>query len=60
MLFKRPDSDEVIWKQDRYQFQEDYELEVSEVDFFDRQNEAIQEVAVKFAETLVIDILEGF
>ena len=60
MLFKRNNSDEVIWQQDRYQFQEDYELEVSEFDFFDRQNEAIEEVAVKFAETLVIDILEGF
>ncbi|MEE8366902.1 MAG: LPS assembly lipoprotein LptE [Thermoanaerobaculia bacterium] len=60
MLFKRRDSGEVIWQQDRYRFQEDYELEVSETDFFDRQNEAIEEVAVKFAETLVIDILEGF
>ena len=60
VVFKRRDSDEVIWQQDRYQFQEDYELEVSETDFFDRQNEAIEEVALKFAETLVIDILEGF
>ncbi|MCP4201758.1 MAG: LptE family protein [bacterium] len=60
MLFTRANGDEVLWQQDRYTFRELYEANVSEADFFSRQDEAIEEVAVKFAQTLVIDLLEGF
>lgn len=61
MAFVRADSsEEVLWKQDRYYFRELYEANVSEADFFSRQDVAIEEVAVKFAQTLVIDLLEGF
>jgi hypothetical protein len=60
MLFTRTGSDEVLWRQDRYYFRELYESNVSEADFFSRQDVAIEEVAVKFAQTMVIDLLEGF
>ena len=60
MIFTRTATDEVLWQQDRYYFRELYEADVSEADFFSRQDVAIEEVAVKFAQTLVIDLLEGF
>ncbi len=60
MVFTRAATDEVLWKQDRYYFRELYEADVSEENFFSRQDVAIEEVAVKFAQTLVIDLLEGF
>ncbi len=60
MEFKRPDASEPIWKQEAYQFRDSYELNVSEVDFFDRENEKLEDVAEKFAETVIIDLLEGF
>ena len=60
MALLRTDNDEVLWKQDFYQFRESYEIEESAADFFDAEDLAIEEVAVLFAETLVIDVLEGF
>lgn len=60
MAFTRTGTDEVLWQQDRYYFRELYQADVSEEDFFSRQDTAIEEVAVKFAQTLVIDLLEGF
>lgn len=60
MAFLRTDNDEVLWKQDFYQFRESYEIEESETGFFDAEDLAIEEVADLFAETLVIDVLEGF
>ncbi len=50
----------VLWSNDRYLFKESYAVEVSQAAFFDRQNQAIEEVAERFAETMVIDLLEGF
>ena len=60
MRFTRTDNDEVLWKQDAYQFRELYEADISAEEFFSREDQAIEEVAVKFAETLIIDVLEGF
>lgn len=60
MRFARPNGGEVLWQQDRYSFRELYEATVTEADFFSRQDVAVEEVAVKFAQTLVIDLLEGF
>ncbi len=60
MAFTRVATDEVIWSRDHYQFRQNYPVEVSETEFFDRENLAIAEVAEKFAETLVTDLLEGF
>ncbi|MEO1086710.1 MAG: LPS assembly lipoprotein LptE [Acidobacteriota bacterium] len=66
MRFERPptggDVDpEVIWKNARYVFRQDYPLEnAGALSFFDRENLAIEETSERFAETLVTDLLEGF
>ena len=65
MRFERPPrggavEPEVIWKNARYRFREDYPLEDPGVSFFDRETLAIEETSEQFAETLVTDILEGF
>jgi outer membrane lipopolysaccharide assembly protein LptE/RlpB len=58
--FKRPEAEEAIWANDRYQFRENYEVETDVAGFFDRENLAIEETAKKFAESVVTDLLEGF
>jgi len=50
---------EVIWKNSRYRYLEDYPLEEGGT-YFDRENLAIEEVSQPFARTLVTDLLEGF
>jgi outer membrane lipopolysaccharide assembly protein LptE/RlpB len=60
IAFKRVGSDQVIWSNDRYVFRESYEIEASGTAYFDREDEAIEEAAEKFAETMVSDLLEGF
>lgn len=52
--------DKVLWKNDQYRFTEDYEVNVGNVDAFDQETRAIQEIAVRFAEGLVTNLLEGF
>lgn len=65
MSFERPappgeESGEVVWSNARYVFREDYPLDEEGVGYFDRENLAIEETSVRFAETLVTDLLEGF
>ena len=60
MLSRVDEEEEILWQRNGYQFRENYELEDSAQDFFDQEDIAILEVADKFAETLVIDVLEGF
>lgn len=65
MRFERPpkpgeDEGEAIWSSPRYFFREDYPLEDGVVDYFDRENLAIEETSVRFAESMVTDLLEGF
>ncbi len=61
MEFKRNELDgEVLWKNPSYLFRESYELELEAVSFLDNEDEAMVEVAESFAETMVIDLLEGF
>ena len=50
----------MIWKSDRYTFRENYPLDPTAADFFDRENETIDRASKRFAETLVTDLLEGF
>lgn len=50
---------EVIWKNSRYRFLEDYELGAGAT-YFDRENLAIEEASGPFAKTLLTDLLEGF
>jgi hypothetical protein len=52
--------DKVLWKNDQYRFTEDYEVNVGNTDAFDQETRAIQEIAVRFAEGLVTNLLEGF
>lgn len=60
MRFERPDSEEVVWSNERYLFRETYEIDSSVEDFFDRENQAIEDASLRFAETMVSDLLEGF
>lgn len=65
MEFKRQGSDEILWAQSQYVFRGDYELEVVEQFegqgiVLDDEDVTVQLVARDFAQTLVIDLLEGF
>ncbi len=61
MAFYRTDEDKTsLWANERYLFRENYELDSSEDSFFDRENVAIEQSSVRFAETVVTDLLEGF
>lgn len=59
MEFRRTDRPEILWKQPYYQFRENYTFDTSDA-FTNREDQAVIEVADEFAQTLVIDILEGF
>lgn len=58
MDFRRTDNDEVLWEQPYYSFTEQYEFD--ETQLIDLEDVAIAEVSDDFAQTIVIDILEGF
>jgi hypothetical protein len=60
VLFRRVGSEDALWSNENYVFKENYELQGSEEDFFDRENIALEETARRFAETMVSDLLEGF
>ncbi len=52
--------DKVLWKNDQYRFTENYQTNTESTDAFDQETRAIREIAVRFAETLVTNLLEGF
>lgn len=52
--------DKVLWKNDQYRFTENYQVNVEATDAFDQETRAIREIAVRFAESLVTNLLEGF
>ncbi len=58
--FKNLGDDKVLWSNDRYTFRESYPVEVSSAAYFDREDEALEKAAKRFAETMVSDLLEGF
>ena len=58
--FRRTTDDQTLWSNDRYLFRQSYPLDISESGYFDRENLAIEDVAGRFAETMVSDLLEGF
>jgi outer membrane lipopolysaccharide assembly protein LptE/RlpB len=60
ITFKRLGTDKVIWNNDRYVFRESYEVEATGAAYFDREDEAIEQAAKHFAQTMVSDLLEGF
>ena len=52
--------DKSIWKNDQYRFTENYQVNLESTDAFDQETRAIREIAVRFAESLVTNLLEGF
>lgn len=52
--------DKLIWKNDQYRFVENYEVSPGAADAFDQESRAIREIAVRFAQSLVANLLEGF
>jgi hypothetical protein len=60
MLFRRVGSEDPLWANEQYVFRQNYPVEVSETQYIDREDLALQEAAERFAETLVSDLLEGF
>src|SRR5262249_61001843 len=60
ILFKRVGKDQVLWKNDRYNFRESYPVEVSSTAYFDQENLALEKASKRFAQTMVSDLLEGF
>src|SRR6266576_2881763 len=59
-LVDHRNEDKVIWKNDQYRFTENYQVNVESTDAFDQETRAIREIAVRFAESLVTNLLEGF
>ncbi len=59
MEFKRTGEDEILWANPAYLFRSSYEL-LAGITFLDLEDEAMEEAAQRFAETMVIDLLEGF
>ena len=59
-LLDHRNEDKVLWKNDQYRFTENYQINTDSTDAFDQETRAIREIAVRFAETLVTNLLEGF
>ncbi|MDQ6894642.1 MAG: LPS assembly lipoprotein LptE, partial [Acidobacteriota bacterium] len=56
----RAADEKVIWENPSYAFQDNYSFSTSAASYVDRENEAIDRVAERFAESLVSNLLEGF
>src|SRR5438552_16442068 len=52
--------DKVLWKNDQYRFTENYQVTLQSYDASEQESRAIQDIAVRFAESLVTNLLEGF
>lgn len=59
-LVNHRDEDKVLWKNDQYRFLETYPIDLNSTDAFDQETRAIGEIAKRFAERLVTNLLEGF
>jgi outer membrane lipopolysaccharide assembly protein LptE/RlpB len=59
-LLDHRNEDKVLWKNDQYRFTENYQIDLQGTDAFDQESRAIREIAVRFAETLVANLMEGF
>jgi len=49
----------VLWNNNQYRFVENYAVNLDR-DAFDQESRAISEIAQKFAQSLVANLLEGF
>ncbi len=52
--------DAVLWKNEQYYFTENYPINPDSGGTFDQESRAIGDIAVRFAESLVSSLLEGF
>jgi outer membrane lipopolysaccharide assembly protein LptE/RlpB len=52
--------EKILWENPAYTFRENYTLPTSAASYADRENEAIDRVAERFAASLVSSLLEGF
>ena len=59
-LVDHRNEDKVLWKNDQYRFVENYQVNLQTTDAFDQESRAIREIAVRFAQSLVSNLLEGF
>ncbi len=50
----------LMWENRSFSRETSYQVDASAVDYFDRQTEAIEELAQEYGRALVISILEGF
>jgi outer membrane lipopolysaccharide assembly protein LptE/RlpB len=50
----------VLWQNPAYTFRDNYQFSASAASYVDRENEAIDKVAGRFAQSLVTSLLEGF
>jgi outer membrane lipopolysaccharide assembly protein LptE/RlpB len=60
IVFKRTGQDQPIWSNDRYNFRETYPIDASNQNYVDLEDDAIERASIRFAETMVSDLLEGF
>ncbi|HVT05675.1 MAG TPA: LptE family protein [Thermoanaerobaculia bacterium] len=59
-LVDHKNEDKILWQNEHYYFTENYPINSSASDAFDQETRAINEIARRFAETLVANLLEGF
>ena len=52
--------DAVLWKNEQYYFTENYPINPDSGATFDQETQAITDISVRFAESLVSSLLEGF
>ena len=50
----------VLWENPSYTFRDNYQFSATAASYVDRENEAIDKVAGRFAQSLVTSLLEGF
>ena len=60
LALKALPDEKVLWENPAYTFRENYTLPASAASYVDRENEAIDRVAERFAASLVSSVLEGF
>lgn len=60
LSFKTLPEEKVLWENPTFSFQDNYTFSTSAASYVDRENEAIDRVAERFAESLVSTLLEGF
>ena len=60
LVDRRSGDEKVVWKNDQYRFVENYTVSPDTTDAFDQESRAIREIAVRFAQSLVANLLEGF